>query len=75
MSNKSFVELLLFQPLPSDEVRKQICQLIDREIEESKLPGRLHRFDIVYVAIMAYSLGKIHGIRQERQRKKKKPCK
>lgn len=75
MSCKNFVKLLQCQPLPNKEVRQQICQLIDREIEESKLPGRLHRFDIVYVAIMAYSLGKIHGIRQERQRKKKKPCK
>ena len=43
MSNKSFVELLLCQPLPSDEVRKQLNQLVEREVAKSKLPERMHR--------------------------------
>ena len=72
MSNKSFVELLLCQPLPSDEVRKQLNQLVEREVAKSKLPERMHRFDVADVALMAYSLGKIYGSRQERQRIKKK---
>ena len=71
MSNKSFVELLLCQPLPSDEVRKQLNQLVEREVAKSKLPGRMHRVDVVDVVLMAFSLGKIHGIRQERKKKKK----
>lgn len=75
MSKKSFVELLLCQPLPSDEERRQLNQLVEREVAKSKLPERMHRFDVADVALMAYSLGKIYGIRQERQRKKKKPCK
>ena len=74
MSNKSFVELLLCQPLPSDEVRKQLNQLVEREVAKSKLPERMHRFDVADVVLMAFSLGKIQGIRQERQ-KRKKPCK
>ena len=73
MSNKSFVELLLCQPLPSDEVRKQLNQLVEREVAKSKLPERMHRFDVADVVLMAFSLGKIQGIRQERQ-KRKKPC-
>ena len=71
MSNKSFVELLLCQPLPSDEVRKQLNQLVEREVAKSKLPERMHRFDVADVVLMAFSLGKIQGIRQERQKKKK----
>ena len=74
MSNKSFVELLLCQPLPSDEVRKQLNQLVEREVAKSKLPERMHMFDVADVVLMAFSLGKIQGIRQERQ-KRKKPCK
>ena len=74
MSNKSFVELLLCQPLPSDEVRKQLNQLVEREVAKSKLPERMHRFNVADVVLMAFSLGKIQGIRQERQ-KRKKPCK
>lgn len=70
MSNKSFVELLLCQPLPSDEVRKQLNQLVEREVAKSKLPERMHRFDVADVVLMAFSLGKIQGIRQERQKRK-----
>ena len=52
MSNKSFVELLLCQPLPSDEVRKQLNQLVEREVAKSKLPERMHRFDVADVVLM-----------------------
>ena len=74
MSNKSFVELLLCQSLPSEDVRSQLHEIIEREAAKSKLPERMHRFDVADVALMAFSLGKIQGIRQERQ-KRKKPCK
>ena len=70
MSNKSFVELLLCQPLPSDEERRQLNQLVEREVAKSKLPERMHRFDVADVVLMAFSLGKIQGIRQERQKRK-----
>ena len=69
------MEMLLQQSLPSEDVRSQLHEIIEREAAKSKLPERMHRFDVADVAIMAYSLGKIYGIRQERQRKKKKPCK
>lgn len=69
------MEMLRQQWLPSKEIRRQIYKIIEREAARSKMPERMHRFDVADVAIMAYSLGKIYGIRQERQRKKKKPCK